>query len=81
MGGHEGNLTGPDLAAGVAAADLAPGASLLGHAQGEPVLLDANRTPGVARAIQPLMKEGARNLAEGLHELLTGVTAPMRTAT
>ena len=49
--------------------------------EGEPVLLDANRTPGVARAIQPLMKEGARNLAEGLHELLTGVTAPMRTAT
>ena len=38
---------------------------------GEPVLLDANRTPGVARAIQQLMDEGARNLAEGLHGLLT----------
>lgn len=39
MAGHEGNLTGPDLAAGVAADDLAPGASLLGHAHGDPVLL------------------------------------------
>ena len=39
MAGHEGNLTGPDLTAGVAAHDLAPGASLLGHANGEPVLL------------------------------------------
>jgi NADPH-dependent 2,4-dienoyl-CoA reductase/sulfur reductase-like enzyme/nitrite reductase/ring-hydroxylating ferredoxin subunit len=39
MAGHEGNLTGPDLAAGIAADDLAPGASLLGHAHGEPVLL------------------------------------------
>ena len=36
-----------------------------------PVLLDANRTPGVATAIRPLMKAGARNLADGLHELLT----------
>ena len=39
MAGHEGGLTGPDLAAGVAAHDLAPGASLLGHAHGEPILL------------------------------------------
>lgn len=39
MTGHEGGLTGPDLAAGVAASDIAPGASLLGHAHGEPVLL------------------------------------------
>ena len=43
---------------------------------GEPVLLDANRTPGVATAIQPLLKEGAPNLAEGLHGLLTGDEAP-----
>jgi NADPH-dependent 2,4-dienoyl-CoA reductase/sulfur reductase-like enzyme/nitrite reductase/ring-hydroxylating ferredoxin subunit len=39
MAGHDGNLSGPDLAAGVAADELAPGASLLGHAHGEPVLL------------------------------------------
>ena len=39
MAGQEGNLTGPDLTAGIAAADLAPGASLLGHAHGDPVLL------------------------------------------
>lgn len=36
----------------------------------EPRLLDANRTPGVATAILDLMKKGARNLAEGLHEML-----------
>ena len=39
MAGQEGNLTGPDLAAGVDVDDLTPGASLLGHANGEPVLL------------------------------------------
>ena len=39
MAGHEGNLAGPDLAAGVAVDDLKPGTSLLGHANGEPVLL------------------------------------------
>jgi hypothetical protein len=38
---------------------------------GEPLLLDANRTPGVAAAIRPMMKKGARNLAEGLEELIT----------
>lgn len=38
--------------------------------RGEPVLLDTNRTPGVASAIRPMMKAGARNLAEGLDELL-----------
>jgi hypothetical protein len=39
---------------------------------GEPVLLDANRTPGLATALLPLMKTGAPNLAEGLNELMTG---------
>jgi hypothetical protein len=37
---------------------------------GKPLLLDANRTPGVARAIEPLMKAGVRNLADGLNELI-----------
>lgn len=38
---------------------------------GEPILLDVNRTPGVSKRIEPLMKGGARNLAEGLNELVT----------
>jgi NADPH-dependent 2,4-dienoyl-CoA reductase/sulfur reductase-like enzyme/nitrite reductase/ring-hydroxylating ferredoxin subunit len=38
MGG-ESKLTGPDLEAGIAAADLPDGGMLLGHAQGDPVLL------------------------------------------
>jgi NADPH-dependent 2,4-dienoyl-CoA reductase/sulfur reductase-like enzyme/nitrite reductase/ring-hydroxylating ferredoxin subunit len=39
MGGEESKLVGPDLEAGVPEESLAPGASLLGHARGEPVLL------------------------------------------
>jgi len=40
--------------------------------EGEPFLLDANRTPGIAAAIRPMMKKGALNLAEGLQALVTG---------
>lgn len=43
--------------------------------EGEAVLLDANRTPGIAQAIRPMMKKGALNLAEGLHALLGGKPA------
>ncbi|HEU4720109.1 MAG TPA: FAD-dependent oxidoreductase [Gemmatimonadaceae bacterium] len=39
MGGSDTKLTGPDLAAGVAADELVPGGKLLGHANGAPVLL------------------------------------------
>jgi hypothetical protein len=39
---------------------------------GEPVLLDANKTPGRAQAIEPLMRAGAPNLAEGLDKLIRG---------
>ena len=39
MAGSDAPLTGPDLAAGVDAGGLAPGATLLGHAHGEAVLL------------------------------------------
>ena len=39
MAGTDTPLTGPDLAAGIAADALAPGGRLLGHADGEPVLL------------------------------------------
>jgi hypothetical protein len=37
---------------------------------GVPVLLDANRTPGIATAIQSLHDAGAMNLAEGLDAML-----------
>jgi hypothetical protein len=39
--------------------------------EGDPLLLDANRTPGMAQAIRPLIAKGAPNLAEGLNALLT----------
>jgi len=39
MGCTDSALTGPDLVAGIAAADLKPGDKLLGHANGEAVLL------------------------------------------
>src|SRR3954466_5166181 len=39
MSGGEAQLSGPDLAAGVALADLPDGGSLLGHRAGEPVLV------------------------------------------
>jgi len=39
MNETQSNLNGPDLAKGVALSELADGAMLLGHAQGEPVLL------------------------------------------
>ena len=40
---------------------------------GKAILLDANRTPGTAPAITPLLKDGAQNRAEGLDELIRGV--------
>lgn len=39
---------------------------------GVPFLMDANRTPGIANRVEHIMKRGARQLAEGLHELVTG---------
>ena len=39
MGGGQQELKGPDLSSGVPLADIADGAMLLGHAEGEPVLL------------------------------------------
>ena len=39
MGGEQQQLTGPDLASGISLHDLADGAMLLGHANGEAVLL------------------------------------------
>lgn len=37
---------------------------------GRPILLDVNRTPGIAPALEPIIKTGARNLAEGLLALI-----------
>jgi NADPH-dependent 2,4-dienoyl-CoA reductase/sulfur reductase-like enzyme/nitrite reductase/ring-hydroxylating ferredoxin subunit len=39
MGSGDTKLTGPDLAAGIAASDLKPGDKLLGHAFGDPVVI------------------------------------------
>jgi hypothetical protein len=39
---------------------------------GVPFLMDANRTPGIAKRIDHIMMSQARNLAEGLHKLVTG---------
>jgi NADPH-dependent 2,4-dienoyl-CoA reductase/sulfur reductase-like enzyme/nitrite reductase/ring-hydroxylating ferredoxin subunit len=39
MGGGQEELKGPDLSSGISITDLADGAMLLGHADGEPVLL------------------------------------------
>jgi hypothetical protein len=38
---------------------------------GVPFLMDANRTPGIATQCDHIMMGEARNLAEGLHELVT----------
>ena len=38
--------------------------------EGQPILLDANRTPGNPRNLQDHVKKGAQNLAEGLAMLL-----------
>src|SRR4051812_29465555 len=39
MGGHEAKLTGPDLGAGIPAGDLVGEGPLLGHVNGEPIVV------------------------------------------
>lgn len=39
---------------------------------GKPILIDANRTPGLAKPLEGLIKAGVRNLAEGLDAMLRG---------
>jgi NADPH-dependent 2,4-dienoyl-CoA reductase/sulfur reductase-like enzyme/nitrite reductase/ring-hydroxylating ferredoxin subunit len=63
MGG-EGKLTGPDLGAGVAASDVPDGGMLLGHAQGEAVLLA--RRGGDVFAVGANCTHYGGPLAEGL---------------
>jgi len=38
---------------------------------GEPILLDANRTPGISATLREFLQAGARNLAEGLDKLIS----------
>jgi len=44
--------------------------------QGVPFLMDANRTPGIAKRVDHIMLGKARELAEGLHELVVGHEGP-----
>lgn len=64
MGGSEQELKGPDLSAGIPASDIADGAMLLGHAQGEAVLL-ARRGDEIF-AIGATCSHYSGPLAEGL---------------
>jgi NADPH-dependent 2,4-dienoyl-CoA reductase/sulfur reductase-like enzyme/nitrite reductase/ring-hydroxylating ferredoxin subunit len=68
MTSHE-ELSGPDLRAGIPAADLAEGEMLLGHADGEPVLLA--RWKGEVYAVGAACTHYGASLAQGL---LTGGT-------
>lgn len=43
--------------------------------EGEPILLDAARTPAAPWALREAIRAGARDLAEGLGDLVTGATA------
>jgi len=40
--------------------------------EGEPILLDVNRTPGMSPKLADVIKEGARNLAHGFAEMVSG---------
>ena len=64
MGGDAAPLEGPDLTKGVASGSLADGDTLLGHADGEPVLLA--RCGGVLTAIGAKCTHYGGPLAEGL---------------
>ncbi|HTR78460.1 MAG TPA: FAD-dependent oxidoreductase [Gemmatimonadaceae bacterium] len=63
MGGSETTLAGPDLTAGIRAADLLDGTTILGHARGEPVLLA--KVAGEVFAIGAACAHYGGPLAEG----------------
>src|ERR1700749_3125313 len=63
MGGDQGKLSGPDLAAGIDESTLAADATLLGHAGGEAVLLV--RRAGDVLAVGPTCTHYGGPLAEG----------------
>ena len=64
MSGEPAPPTGPDLTRGVAASDVAEGATLLGHADGEPVLLA--RCGGELFAVGARCPHYGAPLAEGI---------------
>lgn len=64
MGGQQGPPSGPDLTKGVPADDIAEGGTLLGHANGEPVVLA--RCDGELFAIGAVCSHYGGPLAEGL---------------
>jgi NADPH-dependent 2,4-dienoyl-CoA reductase/sulfur reductase-like enzyme/nitrite reductase/ring-hydroxylating ferredoxin subunit len=64
MSNEETKLSGPDLASGVAVSAIADGAMLLGHAQGEPVLLA--RRDGELFAIGAVCTHYGAPLEQGL---------------
>ena len=66
MGGDQGKLTGPDLAAGIDEGALAPDGTLLGHAAGEAVLLV--RRGGDVLAVGATCTHYGGPLAEGALE-------------
>jgi NADPH-dependent 2,4-dienoyl-CoA reductase/sulfur reductase-like enzyme/nitrite reductase/ring-hydroxylating ferredoxin subunit len=64
MGGEDAPLAGPDLTNGVAGGEIGEGGILLGHADGEPVLLA--RCDGVLSAVGARCTHYGGPLAEGL---------------
>jgi apoptosis-inducing factor 3 len=64
MAGHDAPLTGPDLAAGVKASDVPDGGVLLGHANGESVVLARSR--GELFAVGATCSHYGAPLADGL---------------
>ena len=62
--GSEPQLTGPDLQQGIAAAEVRDGVPLLGHADGEPVILV--RAGGQVHALGATCTHYGGPLAEGL---------------
>jgi apoptosis-inducing factor 3 len=64
VGDEQTKLNGPDLAAGIALAEIGDGAMLLGHAQGEPVLLA--RRGGEVFAIGAVCSHYGGPLEQGL---------------
>src|SRR4051794_33244983 len=64
MGGNETKLSGPDLAAGIAFGDLVDGKPLLGHADGDAVLI--TRIDGEVFAVGASCSHYGGPLAEGM---------------
>lgn len=64
MGGQSDNLAGPDLQKGVSATDVKEGATLLGHASGEAVIL--SRVDGKCHAMAATCSHYGGPLSEGL---------------